>query len=196
LKETAVDNILFGRGIWIGGSVGITIQENIVGQTSDGGITVYQGIMSYSTPPAHDITIQYNVVEGSLGPMASGSGTQIALGRIMVDSVNQYNTFVLSPPNANISIQFNSILSSGRTGIWVGQLNGGTIRYNSVIGYNLYPGLPLFGVSPAESAQLLWDFKQPLVVHDSQNVSVYHNYIGPRANHSLPAILNLLLDSK
>lgn len=119
IERNRVENILFGRGIWIGGSVGITIQENIVGHTSDGGIVVYQGIIPYPTPPAHDITIQYNLVDGSLGPMASGSGTQIALGGIQVDSVNKNNAFVSSPVNNNISIQFNRVLSSGRTGIWV-----------------------------------------------------------------------------
>jgi hypothetical protein len=111
--------------------------------------------------------------------MASGSGTQTALGGIQVDSVNQYGEFVSSPPNTNISIQFNRVLSSGRSGIWVGQLNGGTIRYNSVIGWNLYPHLPIFGVSAAEAAQLQQDFTRPLVVRNCQNVSVSDNLMVP-----------------
>jgi hypothetical protein len=178
IEGNRAEDILFGRGIWIGGSVGITIQDNIIGHTSDAGVAVYQatnyspGTSAYPVPPAHDITIQYNLVDGSLGPMASGAGTQIALGGIMVDSVNQDHAFVSSAPHTNISIQFNRVLSSGRTGIWVGQLNGGTIRHNSIIGYGLYPNLPIWGVPLDEIPQLLKDFTQALVVHNSQNVSV------------------------
>jgi parallel beta-helix repeat protein len=177
IENNRAEEILFGRGIWIGGSEGITIKGNYVGRTSDGGIVVYQGIMSYPVPPAHDIVIQNNVVYGSMGPMASGSGSQLALGGIMVDSVNNINGFVTQPPNTNISIQYNRVLSSGRSGIWVGQLDGGAIQHNSIVGYNRYPKLPIFGVSPAEGAQLLQDFKQPLVVHDNENVSVSDNSI-------------------
>jgi hypothetical protein len=175
IENNRVENILFGRGIWVGGSEGITIKDNNVGRTSNGGIVVYQGIVPYPVPPAHDIIIEHNLVDGSLGPMASGSGTQIALGGIMVDSVNESNVFVTSPPNTNISIQFNTVLFSGRTGIWVGQLNGGTIRDNSIIGWDRYPNLPVFGVSRAEGAQLQQDFTQPLVLLDNQNVGVSDN---------------------
>ncbi len=190
LEGNRVEDILFGRGIWIAGAVGITIQDNLVGHTSDGGIAVSQTTNYYPVPPAHDITIQYNLVDGSLGPMASGAGTQIALGGIQVNSVNQSGAFVSSQPNSNVSIQFNIVHSSGRTGIWVGQLNGGTISYNSIIDWNLYPNLPIF---PPEFAQLRQDFTQPIVVHDNQNVTVYDNLTVPRAK-SLPMLL-LLLDS-
>jgi hypothetical protein len=52
-------------------------------------------------------------------------------------------------------------LIPGRCGIWVGELNGGTIWDNSIVGYDKYPELPLFGVSPQESTQLLQDFTHP-----------------------------------
>ena len=144
--------------------------------TSNGGIVVFEGIKSYLVPPAHDILIRDNVVEGSLGPMASGSGTQIALGGIMVDSVNNTNAFASSAPNTHISIINNLVCSSGRSGIWVGQLDEGTIRDNAIIRYDRYPNLPLFGVSPAEGTTLLQDFTQPIVVRGDRNVTVYNNY--------------------
>lgn len=176
IENNCVGEVPFGRGIWIGGSEGITIKDNNVGSTSNGGIVVYEGIKSYPTPPAHNILIQHNLVYNSLGPMASGSGTQLALGGIMVDSVTYTNAFALSSPNTNISIQNNGVLSSGRSGIWVGQLNGGTILDNAVIRYDQYPNLPIFGVSAAEKTQLLQDFAQPIVTHDNQNVSVSNNF--------------------
>ena len=179
IERNRVEDILFGRGIWIGGSVGITIKNNLIGHTSNGGIVVFQGIFSYPLPPARDIRIEHNLVCGSLGPMASGSGTYIALGAIMVDSENNAFSFASSPVNRNISIQFNCVVSSGRTGIWVGQLNGGTIAHNSVIGYGFYPNLPTFGVNPAEEAQLPRDFTRPFVVHGSKKVRVFDNFSFP-----------------
>ena len=177
IENNRVGEVPFGRGIWIGGSEGVTIKDNHIGSTSNGGIVVYEDNKSYPTPPAHDILIRNNVVEDSLGPMASGSGTQIAVGGIMVDSINVTHAFVSSSPNTNISILNNRILSSGRSGIWVGQLNGGTIRDNTIIRYHQYPNLPLFGVSAAESSQLLLDFAQPIVTRDNRNVSVSDNFV-------------------
>jgi hypothetical protein len=176
IENNCVEEIPFGRGIWIGGSEGITIRDNNIRTTSNGGIVVYEDIKSYPVPPAHDILIRDNVVAGSLGPMASGSGTQIALGGIMVDSVNNTNAFATSAPNTHISIVNNLVYSSGRSGIWVGQLDEGTIRDNAIICYDRYPNLPLFGVSLAEGVKLLQDFTQPIVVHGDRNVTVYNNY--------------------
>ena len=177
MENNRVGEVPFGRGIWIAGSKGVTITDNHIGSTSNGGIVVYEDNKSYPTPPSHDILIQHNVVEDSLGPMASGSGTQIAVGGIMVDSINATHAFVESSPNTNISILNNRILSSGRSGIWVGQVNGGTIRDNAVIRYDQHPELPLFGVSAAESSQLLLDFAQPIITRNDQNVSVSNNYV-------------------
>jgi hypothetical protein len=178
VENNVVGEIPFGRGIWIGGSEGITIQGNWIGRTSNGGIEIFEdtNTKAYPVPPAHDIVIQRNVVFGSLGPMASGSGSQIAVGAISVNSTNVTNMFPSSQPNTNISIRDNFIFDSGRSGIWVGELNRGTISDNFIIGYDEHPELPVFGVSPAEGAQLLQDFTQPVVVHFSQNVSVFDNF--------------------
>lgn len=61
-----------------------------------------------------------------------------------------------------------------------------------VIGWDLYPNLPIFGVSPAEAAQLQQDFNQPLVVHNSQNVSVSGNLIVPKRSKMVLVLLFLL----
>ena len=107
--------------------------------------------------------------------MASGSGTQIAVGAIIVNLVNNTFRFVTTPENTNVSIEENLIFGSGRSGIWVGELNSGAIRNNAIIGYDEHPELPLFGVSPAEEALLLQDFTKPIVVHYSNNVTVKDN---------------------
>jgi len=175
IEDNRVGEVPFGRGIWIGGSEGVTIQGNEIGHTSNGGIVVFEDTKSYPVPPAHDIIIRNNLIIGSLGPMASGSGTQIAVGSVIVDSINNIGAFASSPVNSNIAIEANDILDSGRSGIWVGELNGGTIRDNLIIGYDRYPELPLFGVSLAEKVQLLEDFTHAVVIHYSQNVSATNN---------------------
>jgi hypothetical protein len=78
IENNFVGEIPSGRGIWIGGSEGVIIKRNRIGRTSNGGITLFEDTKSYPVPPAHDIVIRNNIVCGSLGPMASGSGTEIA----------------------------------------------------------------------------------------------------------------------
>jgi hypothetical protein len=175
IEDSVVEDIVFGRGVWVAGTVGVTIERNEIGRTSSGGIVVAQDTTFYPTPAAHDIIVRDNVVRGSLGPMASGTGTQIAVGAIIVESTDDKGLFPTSAPNTNISIESNRIVNSGRSGIWVGQLDGGTIRDNVIVGWNRHPELPLFGVDPQTRAQLLQDFTQPLVIHNSRNIEAHHN---------------------
>jgi hypothetical protein len=107
--------------------------------------------------------------------MASGSGAQIAVGAIIVESTDNRGLFPTSAPNTNVSIERNLVVNSGRSGIWMGQLDGGAIRDNVIVGWNRHPELPLFGVDPQTRAQLLQDFTQPLVIHNSRNVETPHN---------------------
>ena len=133
-----------------------------------------------ATPPAHDVTIRDNVVRGSLGPMASGSGSQIAVGAIQVATANPKNDFPASSPNTNIVIERNTVLDSGRSGIWVNELSSGAIRDNVVRGWDQHPELPLNGVDPQTRAEILQDSSQPLVVHNSPNVAVDGNVTDPK----------------
>ena len=91
-------------------------------------------------------------------------------------------SFPPSAPNTNISIERNLVADSGRSGIWVGQLDGGRISDNVINGWDRYPALPLLGVDPQTRAQLLQDFTRPLVIHDSQNIQTLHNVFRPDAS--------------
>jgi hypothetical protein len=180
IKNNVVREVLFGRGVYGAGNIGLTITDNKVGHTSFAGIEIFQNLNAVpliliATPPAHDVTIRDNVVRGSLGPMASGSGSQIAVGAIQVATANPKNDFPASSPNTNIVIERNTVLDSGRSGIWVNEVAGGAIRDNVVKGWNQHPELPLNGVDPQTRAELLQDFSQALVVHNSQNLEVRDN---------------------
>jgi hypothetical protein len=175
VEDNVVEEISFGRGIWIAGAEGVEVARNRVGHTSNGGIVIAQNTTSYPVPPAHNIIIRKNVVRGSLGPMASGTGTQIAVGAIIVESANNKGLFPAVQANTNIAIQGNLVADSGRSGIWVGELDGGEISRNVIVHWDRHPELPLFGVSTQTRAQLLQDFTQPLVVHNSIDIREHDN---------------------
>jgi hypothetical protein len=187
IEDNVAKDIVFGRGIWVAGADNVRIERNEVDHTSSGGIAVTQATINYPTPATHDIVIRDNVVRGSLGPMASGSGTQIAVGAIMVASTNNKGLFSTATANSNIAIERNRIVDSGRTGIWVGELGGGVISDNVINGWDRHPELPLFGVNPATRAQLLQDFTEALVIHNSENVATRGNVIRADADQGEPA---------
>ena len=185
IEKNVASDVLFGRGVYGAGNIGLTVAGNRIGRTSDAGIEIFQNRNAVAleldaTPPAHDVTIRDNQLAGSLGPMASGSGSQIAVGAIEVATTNPRNDFAASSPNTNIVIEGNTVLNSGRTGIWVNELSGGAIRNNIVTGWDQHPELPLNGVDPQTRAALLQDFSQPLVVHNSEGVEVDGNVTSQR----------------
>jgi hypothetical protein len=167
--------ISFGRGVFIAGAEGVTVEGNKIGRTSNAGIAVSQNVTAYPSPPSHNITIQFNEIHGSLGPMASGSGTQIATGAILVASANQTNAFATAPINTDITIRDNRIVNSGRSGIWIGELNGGSIENNTIDNWDRHPELPLFGVDAQTAAALREDFTHPLASNYSSNLHVEGN---------------------
>ena len=175
IEDNVVPEVPFGRGVWIGGADGVDIARNQIGHTSNGGIAVTDSTINFPTPPSHDIAIHDNAVRGGLGPMASGSGTQIAVGAIMVAPTNNKGQFAAATPETNISIERNRIVDSGRSGIWVNGVNGGSISGNTILGWDRHPELPFFGINAPTQAQLLQDFKQPLVVHNIQDVRTSNN---------------------
>jgi hypothetical protein len=79
--------------------------------------------------------------------------------------------------NTEISVLNNYIADSGRGGIWIGELNGGTVSGNVVTRWNEYPNLPVWGDAPFPQ-----DFAQPLVIRYSQNVNTAGNIFQAQSN--------------
>ena len=80
VEDNIVENILMGRGVWIGGSRGLTIQRNVIRTTSSAAISLFEDTINFVGPPAHDVVIQGNRLESNLGPMASGSLDPVRTG--------------------------------------------------------------------------------------------------------------------
>lgn len=175
IEGNEVQEISFGRGVYIAGAEGVTVEHNTIGHTSNAGIGVFQNVTAYPGPPSHDITIQFNELDGSLGPMASGSGTQIAAGAVLVASIDRTNAYPASPVNTDITIRGNRIVNSGRSGIWIGDLNGGTIEGNTIDNWYRHSDLPLFGVNAQTAAMLQQDFTSPIVSRHSSSLQVKGN---------------------
>jgi hypothetical protein len=177
IAHNTVENTYGGRGVWVSGAQGITVQSNVLRETSMGGIVVYQDTESYPGPPAHDIMITDNSLEADLGPAAPGTGVQQALASIIVESTNnQEFAFGSAASNSNISILNNYITDSGMSGIWVGELNGGTIQNNLIYRYSQNTGLGgLFGIPPSFQSQVSSDASLPIVVHYSSNITEQAN---------------------
>jgi hypothetical protein len=145
----------------------------VLRRTSLAGIISAQDTEAYPGPPAHNVTITDNALEADLGPAAPGTGVQTALAAVEVVSTNdQQFSFASNPSNSNISILNNYIADSGMSGIWVGELGGGTIQNNLVIRYSQNTGLGgLFGIPPQFRAMVSSDSLLPIAVEFSSNIT-------------------------
>ena len=171
IANNTVADIPFGRGIWLSGNRGVTIQQNRISGTSNGGIVLSQDTSAYPGPPAHDIVVQDNQVSAVLGPMASGTGSHLAFAAIIVESTDQNFFFAHGSPNSGITLRRNFVADSGRAGIWVGQTTGGAIESNVIVRWYRHPELPTWGLDPEASGFAAEDFSKAIVLRFSGNVT-------------------------
>jgi len=178
VEDTLIEDTYGGRGVQLNGVEGITVQRNVVRRTSMAGIIVDQNADAAVdpadlNPPSHDVIISDNVLEATLGPAPCGTGMQPCLGAIeIVSTNNQAFGFASSPANTNTMVQNNYIADTGRSGIWVGELNGGTLQNNLVIRSNQNPTLGgIAGIPPPFQNQVMQDALVPVVIHYSSAVA-------------------------
>ena len=187
IEDNIVEDLPLGRGMYLGGLENVIVQRNVIRGTSNAGIDVSEAslVAGGGGAPSHGVTIQNNSVENVLGPQAAGSGgIGVSAAAILVSSQDEYFNFVAQPVNSNISILNNYVADSGRTGLWIGELNGGTVSGNVIVRWNQHPELQPEGVNPFPQ-----DFSQALVTHFTQNVSMSGNVI--QAVSSLTGPVNL-----
>ena len=178
VEDSLIEDTYGGHGILLQGVEGIIVQRNVVRRTSMAGIHVDQSAdaavdSADLNPPSHDVIISDNVLEATLGPAPCGTGIQFCLGAIeIVSTNNQAFGFASSPANTNITVQNNYIADTGRSGIWIGELNGGTLQDNLVIRSSQNPTLGGTSGIPAQFAsQVMQDALVPVVIHYSSAVA-------------------------
>jgi hypothetical protein len=169
--NTVVEGI--GRGVFLGGLEDVVVQRNVIRSTASAGINVHQWTVDGSSAvPSHGIAIQSNSIESVLGPELSGAtGAYINQAAIIVASSDPNLDFIPTQVNSNISIVNNYIADSGRSGIWIGELNYGEVSNNVIVRWNQRPDLPVWGDVQAFPQ----DFAQPLAMRFSQNVNTSNN---------------------
>lgn len=193
VEDTVVEDTYGGRGIQLEGAEGMTVRRNVVRRTSMAGIIVGQSADAAVdgadlNPPSHDVIITDNALEGALGPAPCGTGVQVCLGAVeIVSTNNQEFSFASSPSNTNITVQNNYIADSGRSGIWVGELNGGTLQNNLVIRSSQNPTLGGgAGIPPAFQNQVMQDALVPVVIRYSSAVAETRDTVNATSSITAP----------
>ena len=167
-----VEDVLFGRGVFLGGVNGVIVRKNTVRRTDCGGIVMHHDLAAYPSGPNQNLLITNNTVDGAIGPAAVGTGSIVAFGAIHVLSTDANFIPLVNPSSTNITISNNYISNAGRSGIWASNIDGGAIVGNTVAGYNVYPDLALWGVTNTFASQLRQDFTQAVLLRASRNVSI------------------------
>jgi hypothetical protein len=196
IEDNLVEDTYGGRGVWLSGVQGVTVQRNVLRRTSAAGITAASSTESVvdpndAGPPSHDITITDNALEQSLGPQAAGGGLEDALAGIQVVTVaDPYFVFSATPSNTNITIQNNYIADSERSGIWIGELNGGTLQNNLVIRSSQNPTLGgTAGIPTQLASQVMQDALVPVVMHYSSAVAEIGDMISATSPITAPVTM-------
>jgi hypothetical protein len=145
--------------------------------------------VNYPAGPSRDITITDNALEGAVGPAAVGqAGTAVALASVQVSSFNN-QPFASAASSANINVVNNYIADSGRSGMWIGELNGGMLQNNLVVRWNEYPELQINGIPPQFYQQVVDDFAQPVVIRYTTGVFETQDVISSSSPISTPVTM-------
>jgi hypothetical protein len=175
IEYNVVEDVLSARGIYLGGVSGVTVHNNTVRRSDCGGIVVHQDLASYPVGPSQNLRIMGNVVDSAIGMPAVGTGTIAAIGSIFVLTTDPNFNFISNAPNTNINISGNYVVNSGRAGVWMANVSGGTIQNNLVVQYGQQPRQPIWGIASQFIPQLLQDFTQAVVLRFSASVAVQSN---------------------
>ncbi len=179
VENNLVEDVLFARGIYLAGTVGVTVRGNTVRRTASAGIVAWQALQidGFATPPIRGLHIEGNTVSQPMGFATPATGSFAAFGGISVVSAAVGGRFVTNRVNREVTIVGNRILDSGRSGIWVSNVAGGAIRNNVIARHGRRLDLPIVGVPVGDHAQLQSEFQQPVVVRSSDGVEVTGNSV-------------------
>ena len=172
---------VFDRGIYIPGVEGVTVTDNMIDTTNNGGIVIGEDDntgYAYKTGPASNVTVHNNVVNNALEYGYPSMATVENGGAIMDYVENQNYDYVTNMPDSNFTITGNLITNTPRSGVRVQSLNGGTISSNTILSANLEPTkyIDNFSAGWGETLQQTQsDYGQPIVVANSAGVSNSNN---------------------
>lgn len=193
VEDNLIEDTYGGRGLWLSGVEGVTVQRNVIRRTSNAGIIIGNSTESVvdpgdAGPPSNGVTVTDNALEATLGPQAPGDGVQINMGAVeVVTLTDPFFVFGAVPASSNVTIQNNYVADSGRSGLWVGELNGGTLQNNLVIRSSQNPTLGgTFGIPQQFAAQVTQDALVPVVMRYSSSVNEIGDTVSATSNITAP----------
>ncbi len=192
IEDNLVEDTYGGRGVWLAGVEGVTVQRNVLRRTSNAGIVSSTGANLY--PPSHGVTITDNALEESLGPAAPGGGLQDSLAAIEVDTIinpNPYYGFESTPSDTDFTIVNNYIADSALSGLWINGLSGGTLNNNLIIRYSQNPAAYWggSGLAPQDQILVMPDILLPVAIHNSSSVVETSDTISATSNIIAPVTM-------
>jgi hypothetical protein len=188
IEDNIVEDVPFGRGVWIGGSSEVAVQRNVIRTTSSSGIIVMQHVEPGAgpAPASHGVTIRSNVVEGPIGPAASGTGSQSSTAAIMAITSGPGFRLSSTPVSTNLTVRDNYVADSGRGGIFVGQTANSSIINNFITRWYQRPHLPIFGVHPDDQEETYGYWREPIAERSNSGLTVAANDIRPQSSIVAP----------
>jgi parallel beta-helix repeat protein len=197
IEDNLIEDTYGGRGIWLSGVEGVTVQRNVIRRTSNAGILIENSTESTidpgdAGPPSSGVLVTDNAMEATLGPAASGNGMQSTLGAIEVTALADPNfVFASSASISNVTIQNNYVADSGRSGLWVGELNSGTLQNNLLIRSNENPTLGgVYGISVPLWTEVQQDAVLPEVIGYASSVTETNDTVSATSNVTAPVTMN------
>jgi parallel beta-helix repeat protein len=173
VEDNLVADNFLSRGIYIGGSVGVTVRNNTVLRTAGAGILIegtYAGPRRWAMPPVERIDVIFNRVEDAIRPGRDGhSGSAAALGALQV--VNLVAGVQTTRAHRQVRFVGNIVTGSGRAGIWAANVGGLTIENNTIDRSGLFASAPIYGWPTADLAQLRREIAQKIAIRSSDGLA-------------------------
>ncbi len=184
IEDNLVENTYGGRGVWLSGVNGVSVERNVLRNTSMAAVAMIQETDESGDPgdvggPVENVTVTDNAIEGSQGPAACGTGEGDCLAAVLIESVDdEYFGFAPSGQNSAIAIERNYISGSGRSGIWIGEADGVKLEDNLILRSNRNPTLGgTFGIPPPFDTLVAEDALLPVAINYSSSISETGNEI-------------------
>src|ERR1043166_8071160 len=168
-KNAAEEETDCCNGLFVGGLANSVLRGNYIHRSGMSGVQTANDLQpgGFNAPPAANLTISNNVIDGA--NFTRTSYPDLQLGSILVYGTNAPQLLTASP-HQNISLTGNFIADSGSAAVWLGNTTNGTVTGNYFLNPNSNPAV--------ESAvSFFGPTNQPLVVQSSQSIATSNNIV-------------------
>ncbi len=161
VANNTVQEVVFGRGLWLAGVQGANVHDNLIQRTAGPGILIQEltggtGVAG----PSSGISVKNNLVDGALS--YGGISGALVASTASVETVAESSAGgqVTSSPFSSILVTGNRVTNAARTAIRLNNVSGGTATGNTIQGYGLAPSASVYLLPPCceSAAQFMADF--------------------------------------